>query len=44
MDRPVHTAIRTDVLEREIATLTIVDGQVGLDLHPFELATLEIAR
>jgi alpha-mannosidase len=44
MDRSVHTAVRTDVLERAIAALTIVDGQVGLDLHPFELVTLELAR
>ena len=40
MDRPVRTAARTDVLEREIAPVSIVDGEVELDLGPFELVTL----
>lgn len=44
MDPPVRTAVHTDVLEREIAPLAITDGRVRLDLHPFELITLELAR
>ena len=41
--RPVRSAVRTDVLEREVAPANIVDGCVELDLRPFELVTLKLA-
>ena len=45
-DRPVQSAARTDVLEREVAALPVTDGYIDLDLRPFELVTLklELAR
>jgi alpha-mannosidase len=42
-DRPVLSAVRTDVLEREVGPATVVDGGVDLDLRPFELVTLKLA-
>jgi alpha-mannosidase len=42
MSRPVVTAIRTDVLERDVADVAVVDGRVALDLRPFELVTLKL--
>jgi alpha-mannosidase len=41
-DRPVLAAVRTDVLERDVAPATIVDGYIDLDLRPFELVTLKV--
>jgi alpha-mannosidase len=41
-DRPVHTAVRTDVLEREVGPATVVNGGIALDLRPFELVTLKL--
>ncbi len=41
-DRPVHSAVRTDVLERDVGPATVVDGCVDLDLRPFELVTLKL--
>ncbi len=41
-DRPVQSAIRTDVLEREVGPATVTDGAVSLDLRPFELVTLKL--
>jgi alpha-mannosidase len=42
-DRPVTAAVRTDVLERDVAPATVVDGGINLDLRPFELVTLKLA-
>jgi alpha-mannosidase len=42
-DRPVTTAVRTDVLERDVGPATVVDGGINLDLRPFELVTLKLA-
>jgi alpha-mannosidase len=41
-DRPVHAAVRTDVLEREVGPATVVNGGIELDLRPFELVTLKL--
>ena len=41
-DRPVQSAVRTDVLEREVSPATITAGSVELDLRPFELVTLKL--
>jgi alpha-mannosidase len=42
-DRPVQSAVRTDVLEREVASAAVTDGGIDLDLRPFEIVTLKLA-
>ena len=41
---PGTTAVRVDLLEREIAELPCVDGTVALDLRPFEIVTVKVSR
>jgi alpha-mannosidase len=43
-DMPVRSAVRADVLEREIAAATITEGGIDLDVRPFELVTLVLRR
>ncbi len=43
LDRPVRSAVRTDVLERDIGPVRVADGRVELDLRPFELVTLKVS-
>ena len=43
LDRPLRSAMRTDVLERDIAPVRVADGRVELDLRPFELVTLKLS-
>ena len=40
--QPLVSAVRTDVLERDVAPVRVAGGQVELDLRPFELATLKL--
>ena len=35
-------AVRTDVLERQIAAVPITDGRIHVELRPFELVTLRL--
>ena len=39
---PPTSAVRADVLERDVSPVTIEDGSVVLDLRPFELVTLKL--
>ncbi len=41
---PVTRAWRTDLLERQLATVPVEGGQIALDLSPFEVATLRLER
>ena len=43
LDRPLHSAVRTDVLERDIAPVRIAGGRAELNLRPFELVTLKLS-
>jgi alpha-mannosidase len=43
VDQPVHRAVRTDLLERDLTALPIASGTVELDLRPFEIVTLKLA-
>jgi len=43
LDQPVHGAVRTDLLERDISAVPIAAGAVDLDLRPFEIVTLKLA-
>jgi hypothetical protein len=38
----VQSAVRTDVLERDVAPASVTDGGIDLDLRPFELVTLKL--
>jgi hypothetical protein len=42
LDSSVTAAVRTDVLERQIAAVPITDGQIDIDFRPFELVTLRL--
>ncbi|MDQ1511623.1 MAG: alpha-mannosidase, partial [Actinomycetota bacterium] len=42
-DRPVHSAVRTDVLERDKAAVRVVGGGIELELRPFEIVTLKLS-
>jgi alpha-mannosidase len=41
---PPSRACLTDLLERDLAELPVIDGQIELSLHPFEIVTLRLAR
>jgi alpha-mannosidase len=42
LGRPVARAVRTDLLERDQAPLPVTDGDVALELRPFELVTVRV--
>ena len=39
---PISSATTTDLLERDVADLTVDDGTVEITMHPFELVTLKL--
>jgi alpha-mannosidase len=42
LDSSVTAAVRTDVLERQVAAVPITDGRIDIDFRPFELVTLRL--
>jgi alpha-mannosidase len=41
-DRPIRTAVRTDLLERAVEELEVREGSVQIELTPFQLRTIRL--
>ena len=41
---PVSQAVQTDMLEETECDLTLQDGQIALDFHPFEIKTVRLSK
>lgn len=39
---PIGRAVRCNLLEEDAGELDVVDGQIGIELHPYEIVTLRL--